>query len=113
MPTTRQLIEEITDPGHFERLATACLREIFPVCDLVIETGVNAEGKTIRSPVDGIASVVIGGIRELVAIHHTTCKKRELRNKWLGGLEPNGGRVPGAPVVMKFNMPFLTPCKSG
>lgn len=92
MPTTRQLIEEITDPGHFEGLATACLREMFPICDLVVQTGVNAEGKTIQSPVDGVGITVLGGKRELVAIHHTTSQKKGLRSKWLGGLESDSNK---------------------
>ena len=47
----------ITDQGLFEQLATAVLREANSRYRLLVHTGVNLDGKTIRSPVDGITFV--------------------------------------------------------
>ncbi len=80
---TRQRLAEITDAGHFEQLATAVLREADEQCRRVAHVGVNAEGKTIKSPVDGIVYVSAAGERHLLAVHHTTSRKGALRGKWL------------------------------
>lgn len=55
----------MTDQGAFERLATAILREANPVYRLLTHQGVNARGKTVKSPLDGI--LFIGGANTLCA----------------------------------------------
>ena len=47
---TRQRLTQITDPGRFEKLATAVLREADAHCRRVAHVGVNDEGKTVSSP---------------------------------------------------------------
>ena len=82
---TRQLLAQITDTGRFEALATAVLREEDPDCRRVVHVGLNKEGKTVPSPVDGIAYICVDGERRMLAVHHTTCRRQELRRKWLSG----------------------------
>ena len=86
--TTRSRLAEMTDSGRFERLANAVLREAEPDCRRMAETGVNAEGKTVKAPLDGIVYIDVGGHRRMLAVHHTTCELKSLRRKWLG--EPDG-----------------------
>ena len=85
---TRQLLTQITDAGHFETLATAVLREKEDLCRRIAHVGVNAEGETVKSPVDGIVYTSTDGQRHMLAVHHTTCGRGELRRKWLS--EPDG-----------------------
>ena len=73
----------ITDQGQFERLATAILREADSRYRLIVHTGVNLDGKTIRSPVDGITFVTGEKSPHMIAVHHTTCKRKDLEKKWL------------------------------
>lgn len=55
--TTQSRLDAITDDGLFERLATAVLREADPRWRTLAQSGVNLEGRTIRSPPDRIAFV--------------------------------------------------------
>ena len=80
---TQQLLAQITDAGHFEKLATAVLREEDAHCRRLAHVGINAKGKTVRSPVDGIVYGSVDGQRHMLAVHHTTCQIRDLRRKWL------------------------------
>ena len=80
---TRHRMSQITDPGHFEKLATAVLREADEHCRRFAHVGVNEEGRTVNSPVDGIVYTSIDGRRHLLAVHHTTCRLRDLKRKWL------------------------------
>ena len=80
---TRRRLSTITDPGYFEKLATAVLREADEHFRRFAHVGVNDQGKTLRSPVDGIVYESIGGRRHMLAVHHTTCALRDLRRKWL------------------------------
>ena len=82
---TRQRLAEITDAGQFEELATAVLREADERCRRVAHVGVNAAGRTIKAPVDGIVYISAAGERHLLAVHHTTSGKEALRGKWLSG----------------------------
>jgi hypothetical protein len=54
--TTVKLLSEMSDEGLFERLATAVLREADPRYSALVHPGVNADGKTVKSPLDGIPS---------------------------------------------------------
>ena len=83
---TRRRLDRITDPGLFEELATAVLREMDPRCRLVAHVGTNPEGKTVPSPLDGIKYFSVEGERRMLAVHHTI--QRKLRSKWLS--EPGG-----------------------
>jgi hypothetical protein len=80
---TTQRLDAITDAGFFERLATAVLRDAVPEYRSLVHTGVNAEGKTIKSPIDGITIVSSGSSVHLIAVHHTICELDGLERKWL------------------------------
>lgn len=80
--TVRKL-SEMTDDAAFERLATAVLREAKPEYAALLHTGINAESKTVRSPVDGITFVAGAQPPHMIAAHHTTCVRSDLRKKWL------------------------------
>ena len=83
---TRLRLDRITDPGLFEELATAVLREMDSRCRLLKQVGTNPAGITVPSPLDGITYVSDEGVRRMVAVHHTI--QRKLRPKWL--TEPDG-----------------------
>ena len=80
---TRHQLTLITDPGQFEKLATAVLREEDDHCRRLVHVGVNEEGKTVRSPVDGIVYISVNDRRHMLAVHHTICGQKNLRGKWL------------------------------
>jgi len=80
---TAKQLSEITDDGAFERLATAILREADPRYAALAHLGVNADGKTIKAPVDAIAFVQGATPRHLVAAQHTTTVATGLASKWL------------------------------
>ena len=85
---TRQRLDRVTDEGLFESLATAVLREKDPRCRRLAHVGVNAEGRTVKSPSDAVVYISEEGSRRMVAVHHTTCQRDQLRRKWLS--EPEG-----------------------
>lgn len=81
---TASKLSAITDEGLFERLATAVLRQATP--DLyanLTQPGVNANGKTIKGPVDGISFVPGACPRHMIAAHHTSGSRTKLKRKWL------------------------------
>jgi hypothetical protein len=80
---TGQVLAAITDEGLFERLATAVLREANPAYRSLVHTGVNAAGKTIKSPLDAICFVQGADPPHMVAVHHTITARSDLRKKWL------------------------------
>lgn len=80
---TNALLEAITDEGLFERLATAVLRESDADYRLLAHTGLNAAGKTVKSPVDGIAFVPGAVPPHMIAVHHTISERGALESKWL------------------------------
>lgn len=99
---TQVRLAAMTDEGQFERLAMAVLRESDPVFRLLIHTGVNVAGKTVRSPVDGIMFVPGADPPHMVVVHHTICERRRLEEKWLQGDEgsrPVGDLVKTAKIV--------------
>ena len=85
---TRWRLDRITDAGLFERLATAVLREQDPRCRHLAHVGVNAEGRTVKSLSDAVVYISDKGSRRMVAVHHTTCQRDQLRRKWLS--KPHG-----------------------
>jgi hypothetical protein len=92
---TARALSQLTDQGLFERLATAVLREANPLYATLTHSGINADGKTIRGPVDGIAIHSDGQSQHLIAVHHTVSARDELRRKWLSG--SNSVPVKGPP----------------
>ena len=55
--STSRKLADMTDAGLFECLATAILRISDDRCCSLNHPGVNANGKTVKSPVDGITFV--------------------------------------------------------
>ena len=80
---THRRLEAMTDSGLFERLATAVLRVADSRTRRLVHSGVNVEGKTVNSPVDGITFLGDANPPQMIAVHHTTCKREDLRRKWL------------------------------
>jgi len=81
---TVRALSQITDAGLFERLATAVLRQAVPALyGNLTHPGMNVDGKTVRSPVDGIAFVRGEYPPHMVAAHHASGASKDLRNKWL------------------------------
>ncbi|MEP7008930.1 MAG: hypothetical protein ABJC13_01260 [Acidobacteriota bacterium] len=81
MSETAQALERMTDEGKFEELAGAVLRSCsYPGLN---DTGRNSQGKTIKSPVDGVYRVPGSYPSHYVIAHHTTVKLKGLRGKWL------------------------------
>jgi len=81
---TVQALSEITDAGLFEHLATAVLRGAKPeLYGNLTQPGVNAEGKTVKSPVDAISFVLGANPRHMVTAQHTIGLQDDLGKKWL------------------------------
>lgn len=81
---TIRTLSEITDTGLFENLATAVLRNAKPeLYGNLTQPGVNADGKTVKSPVDGISFVPGANPRHMVTTHHTIGLRKDLQAKWL------------------------------
>ena len=78
---TRQRLAQITDAGHFEKLATAVLREEDAHCRRLAHVGVNVEGKTVKSPVDGIVYTSVDGQLHMLAVHHNNMSHRRPSEK--------------------------------
>ena len=97
---TQRCLAEITDPGRFERLATAVLREADQKYRLLTHSGVNLDGKPVRSPVDAITFVSGANPPHMIVVHHTICKREDLEKKWLHDpdrVRPRKGGKPTAP----------------
>lgn len=98
--TTRKLAQ-ITDAGLFECLATAVLRQAVPtIYGNLTHPGMNADGKTVKSPVDGIAFVPEADPPHMVTAHHASGTAGDLRKKWLhdpSTVKPRRGSKPTAP----------------
>lgn len=86
-PRTRRALESLTDPGLFEELATAILREEHPDCRSLSHTGTNSDGKTVTSPLDGICFERSNDAPHMVVVHHSTAARSELKRKWLNDPE--------------------------
>ena len=83
----------ITDTGLFERLASDILRHWDERCRSLVHSGLNVEGKPIKSPVDGITFTPDSTQSRLIAIHHTTCAAKDLKRKWLHAPSPRESAV--------------------
>lgn len=98
--TTAQALEAITDEGLFELLASAVLRRAHPLCSGLLHPGINASGKTVKSPLDGIYFVPNADPPHLIAVHHTTTASNGLEAKWLHNptlVKTRKGTKPSAP----------------
>lgn len=83
MSSTVSKLSEMTDEAKFEQLATAVLRIAQPEYGALLHPGINPAGKTVKAPVDGIGFVLGAKPSHMIAAHHTTCKRDDLRKKWL------------------------------
>ncbi len=54
---TAQKLAQVTDEGLFEMLATAILRDSEREYRSLVHPGVNAGGKTVKAPLDGISFI--------------------------------------------------------
>lgn len=96
LTATRKLVAEIKSPDVFETLATSVLRAARPAYSALIHVGTNADGRTVRSPIDGIDLRIHRGSRRLLLIQHTITAKQELRRKWLA---PEDGDLAKAKAI--------------
>jgi hypothetical protein len=81
---TIQKLASITDAAFFERIATSVLRSANPaVYANISHQGVNADGKTVKAPLDNLGWIYANGESTLVAAAHTTASRQTLNNKWL------------------------------
>lgn len=79
--TTAEHLEGMTDSGKFEVLATQVSRFLYEDCRAAVHLGVNAEGKTIPSPVDGFVLLPNRKPNRYVMTAFTT--NADLKRKWL------------------------------
>ncbi len=76
---TIRKLADITDVGLFEKVATAVLRIANPRYAVLTHPGINAQGKTQKSPVDGVG-FADGAV---IIAHHTITAASGLKRKWL------------------------------
>src|SRR5258708_23966151 len=81
--TTAYALESMTDRSKFERLATSVLRKAESNYAAIIHTGINAQGETIVSPIDGLHQIPLSDPPHYVFVQHTTTDRARLRGKWL------------------------------
>jgi len=82
---TAEHLESISDTGKFEILATQVLRFLYEDCRAIVHLGVNPEGKTIPSPVDGFVHIPNRKPNRYVMTAFTT--SADLKRKWLSDSE--------------------------
>jgi hypothetical protein len=80
---TERKLEAITDEGLFEKMAASVLRDSNPIYCSLVHPGVNADGKTVKSPVDGIGFVTGAVPSHMVIVHHTITARDSLGGKWM------------------------------
>lgn len=78
---TIRALADITDEGLFEQIATAILRTVPDYASLA-HPGLTADGKTRKSPLDGVCFAG-DACDHLIMAHHTTTAARGLERKWL------------------------------
>lgn len=97
--TTIKKLDEISEAAKFERLATDVLR--LNDYKNLSHPGVNAEGKTVKGPFDGIGGFIVDGEDHLIVVAHSTSKKSDIATKWLSDplkVKPNKS---GKPTTVK------------
>ena len=81
--STIQKLANMTDAGMFERLATDVLRLSEAKYRSLSHPGVNASGKTVKSPLDGICFDIGSEPPHMIGVHHSICAEKDLEKKWL------------------------------
>jgi hypothetical protein len=79
--TTASILENITDPGQFERLVNSILRKQNQEYFSIISTGQNSQGKPIKSLHDGFCQVLGSTPPKFIMVQHTTVKTDDLEKK--------------------------------
>lgn len=83
MNRTERALANLNDEGLFEKIATAVLREAEPRYRGLVHPGVNSDGRTVKSPVDGITFLLGTSEPHAVYVHHTITAQYGLERKWL------------------------------
>jgi hypothetical protein len=78
MDSTEKILEKM-DSTAFERLCGPVLRKMIPELTNLIPSGINADGRTIKSLADGFCFVD----RNHYATMHVTTNTSDLKKKWL------------------------------
>jgi len=81
--TTAEALRAITDRGLFESLVISVLHKANIEYQHILQTGINAAGETIRSPVDGFCQIPESSPPHFLIVQCTTTEIRELERKWL------------------------------
>jgi hypothetical protein len=81
--TTAEALDGMTDESAFELLSVRSLRELEPDCHSLVHVGMNSQGKTIRSPIDGFCLVPNSTPPRYVMVAATTTSSKSLKSKWL------------------------------
>lgn len=81
--TTAQALEIMTDAGQFEILGTRAFRELEEDGKALAHIGVNAEGKTIKNPVDAFCLVPGSDPPRYVMTAFSLAPSERLQRKWL------------------------------
>lgn len=90
-------LADITDAGLFERLASDVLRYAEPeIYKSISHQGMNAQGKTIKAPLDNVGWCYVNGEEKVIAVAHTTTSRNDLETKWLRDLDTVTPRKKGA-----------------
>lgn len=90
LQSTNESLER-ADQVLFEKLADSVLRFENPDYAALLHMGINPQGKTIKSPVDGFCQVLSSTPLKFIYVQYTTTDKKSLRNKWLGEMAENKG----------------------
>jgi hypothetical protein len=80
---TTEALEAITDRGQFELLVTSVLRKANRDYAHILQTGINAAGEPVRSPVDGFCRAPESTPPRFLMVQATTSERRYLERKWL------------------------------
>jgi|GEM_PF-745968 len=101
MTETAKLLENINNSADFEMLVNSVLRMAEPKYKAIIETGRNVDGKTVKSPVDGIYFLTDSVPPTVILIHHSTFLRKDLEKKWLydNSAKKDKTQVPDGDVI--------------
>ena len=90
MLSTAEQLNKLTEAGHFEALGSAFLREKFPHLSILIDTGRNEKGETIKGKVDGFTEYA----KNKFAHVQYTINDSNLDYKWFSENEKKLGDLP-------------------
>ncbi len=80
---TAEALEAITDRGRFECLVISVLRRDNKDYAHILQTGVNAAGEPVISPVDGFCRVPGSAPAHFLMVQVTSTERESLERKWL------------------------------